>query len=130
MYRWVDHTAEVELHIEAATREEVFAEALTAFGELVSREDGGAPAEHEVEVEARDDASLLVAWLEELVFLAETEDFVPERAERLALTEGRLTARVSGRRGRPAHLVKAVTYHGLDFAQENGVWRAKVVLDV
>jgi SHS2 domain-containing protein len=130
MYRWVDHTAEVELHIEAETREEVFAEALTAFGELVSREDEHEPAEHDVEVEARDHASLLVAWLEELVFLAETEDFVPERAERLVLTEGRLSARVSGLRGRPAHLVKAVTYHGLEFAKHNGVWRAKVVLDV
>jgi SHS2 domain-containing protein len=130
VYRWVDHTAEVELHIETQTREEVFADAAAAFAELVSRNDEGERAEHEVTVEARDEAGLLVAWLEELVFLAETEDFVPERLERLELTEGRVTALVSGRRGGPAHLVKAVTYHGLEFAQQNGVWRAKVVLDV
>jgi SHS2 domain-containing protein len=130
MYRWVDHTAEVELHIEAETREEVFAEALGAFAELVSRSDEGAPAEHDIEFEAPDDASLLVAWLEELVFLAETEDFVPEGVGRLELSGGRLTARVAGRRDRPAHLVKAVTYHGLEFAEHDGAWRAKVVLDV
>jgi SHS2 domain-containing protein len=130
MYRWVDHTAEVELHIEARSREEVFADALAAFADLVSRNGEGESAEHEVAVEARDDASLLAAWLEELVFLAETDDFVPERAERLELTNGRLSARVLGRRAGPAHLVKAVTYHGLEFAQREGMWRAQVVLDV
>jgi SHS2 domain-containing protein len=130
MYRWVDHTAEVELHIEARTRDEVFADALEAFADLVSRDGEGERAEHDVEVEGRDDASLLVAWLEELVFLVETDDFVPEHMERLELTEGGLSASVSGRRGRPAHLVKAVTYHGLEFVQQGGLWRVKVVLDV
>jgi SHS2 domain-containing protein len=130
MYRWVDHTAEVELHIEAESREAVFADALTAFADLVSRDGEGERREHDVEVGARDDAGLLAAWLEELVFLAETEEFVPERVERLELIEARLRGRVAGRRGTPAHLVKAVTYHGLEFVQHGGLWRAKVVLDV
>jgi SHS2 domain-containing protein len=130
MYRWVEHTAEVELHIDAETREAVFAEALAAFAELVSRGGEGEPAEHVVAIEAQDDASLLVGWLEELVFLAETEDLVPMRVDGLELSGGRLAAHVVGRRGRPAHLVKAVTYHGLEFAQREGMWRAQVVLDV
>jgi SHS2 domain-containing protein len=130
MYEWVEHTAEVELHVEAGSREDVFAEALAAFAELVSRDDGGDRAEHEVTVEAQDDATLLAEWLGELVFLAETDDFVPERVERLELDGTRLRALVAGHRGRPAHLVKAVTYHGLELAHNGGVWRAKVVLDV
>ena len=130
MYRWVEHTAELELHIEAPTREDVFAEALAAFAELVSREDPGEGAEHEVTAEAQDAATLLAEWIGELVFLAETEDFVPERLERLDLDETRLRAAVAGHRARPAHLVKAVTYHGLEFARSGDVWRAKVVLDV
>jgi SHS2 domain-containing protein len=130
VYRWIEHTAEVELHVEAETREQVFAEALAAFAELVSREDEGERAEHEVAAEAQDDATLLAEWLGELVFLAETEDFVPEQLARIELADGRLTALVSGRRGRPAHLVKAVTYHGLELGSSEGVWRAKVVLDV
>ena len=130
MYRWIEHTAEVELHVEAETREQVFAEALEAFVELVSRENEGERAEHEVAVEAQDDATLLAEWLGELVFLAETEDFVPEQLTRFELSDGRLTALVSGRRGRPAHLVKAVTYHGLELGSSKGVWKAKVVLDV
>jgi SHS2 domain-containing protein len=130
VYRWVEHTAEVELHLEAPTQQEVFAEALAAFAELVSREDGGARMRHDVLAEAQDAPTLLAEWLGELVFLAETEDFVPERLERLDLDGTRLRAVVAGHRGRPAHLVKAVTYHGLEFAREGDVWRAKVVLDV
>jgi SHS2 domain-containing protein len=130
MYRWVEHTAEVELHVEAETREQVFAEALAAFAELVSRDEEGEHGEHEVALEAQDDATLLAEWLGEFVFLAETEDFVPERLARLELAGSRLTAVVSGRRGRPAHLVKAVTYHGLELGSSKGVWKARVVLDV
>jgi SHS2 domain-containing protein len=130
MYEWIDHTAEVELHVEAESREEVFVEALAAFAELVGRENEGERVEHEVTVEAQDDATLLAEWLGELVFLAETDDFVPERLEQLELEGTRLRAAVAGHRGRPAHLVKAVTYHDLELAHNGGVWRARVVLDV
>ena len=130
MYEWVDHTSELELHVEAESREDVFAEVLAAFAELVSREGRGERVEHEVSVEARDDATLLAEWLGELVFLAETDDFVPERLERLELDGTRLRAVVAGHRGHPPHLVKGVTYHGLELIRSGGTWQAKVVLDV
>ena len=131
MYRWVEHTAELELAIEAASEEDVFADALAAYAELVGPAPEGETAVHSVEAEAPDPAALLAAWLEELVFLAETEAFVPERAE-IALRPGGLHARVSGRRGDPPHIVKAVTYHDLEFSLSPAGrgWRARVVLDV
>jgi SHS2 domain-containing protein len=129
MYEWREHTAELELVIGAATEEGLFEEALRAFGELVGREDGE-PARHRVHAEANDRATLLAAWLEELIFLAETHDFVPERANALELGEGELRAAVEGRRDAPAHLVKAVTYHGLAVERRDGDWHARLVLDV
>lgn len=130
MYTWVDHTAELELHIEARSREELFSNALAAYAELVARDEAGSEVQQAVSAEAADGAALLAEWLGELVFLAETDDFIPRRLDRLELSDARLSAVVSGRRGRPAHLVKAVTYHGLELVQEGDVWRAKVVLDV
>jgi SHS2 domain-containing protein len=130
MYRWVEHTAELELELHAATQEAIFETALAAFGELVGRGDGGEPARHVVHVRAADDAALLAEWLGELVFLAETEDFVPERATSLTLSERALDATVEGRRDPPAHLVKSVTYHGLELARDGEGWHARVVLDV
>ena len=127
-YRWVDHTAELELHVEADSPELVLQEALAALAELFG-EPSGPPASREIALEARDRASLLAAWLEELVYLADAQDFIPEQAE-IKLEDTRLKATVHGRTGEPRPLVKAVTYHGLEFAPEDGGWRAKVVLDV
>jgi SHS2 domain-containing protein len=130
MYRWVEHTAEIELRIEAPTEEALLADALAAFAELVGRDEEGKPARHAVVVSAPDPAARLVEWLEELVFLAETEDFVPERAAKLELRGDELHAEVDGRRDRPSQLVKAVTYHGLEVAERGDGWHARVVLDV
>ena len=130
MYRWVDHTSELQLDIEAASEEELLADAVAAFGELVGEERGGEPAAHVVEVEGPDRATLLAELLSELVFLAETEDFVPERLAALGLRGATARARVEGRRGAPRQLVKAVTHHRLRFEHDGAAWRGSVVLDV
>jgi SHS2 domain-containing protein len=133
VYEWVDHTAELELHLEAPTPEGVFAEAMDALRELlVERMDDarGEPARHDVHASAPDRATLLAEWLSELVYLAESEGLVPERAESLHLSDDFVDATVSGVRASPPNLVKAVTYHRLEMAQADGSWRATVVLDV
>jgi SHS2 domain-containing protein len=130
MYRWVDHTAELELQIEASSEKDVFAEALAAFAELVGDGASDGSVRHEVKVRATDRATLLAEWLGELVFLLETDDFVPDRVAELQLAGGELTATVEGHRGAPPHLVKAVTYHGLTMERDGDVWKARLVLDV
>jgi SHS2 domain-containing protein len=73
VYEWVEHTSELELEIEAATEGAVFLEALEAFAELVAAEPSADSERRELELRGDDRESLLVAWLDELVFLAETE---------------------------------------------------------
>lgn len=129
MFRWVEHTAELELEIEAVSKADVFAEALTAFAELVG--DGDGPAiEEEIVIQADDAAMLLVEWLDELIYRAETEGFVPEGLASLDLGKDWLHAMVDGRNGEPSHLVKGATLHRLEFRQLDDSWRARVVLDV
>jgi SHS2 domain-containing protein len=130
VYRWVEHTAELELHIEAETPRAVFDEALAAFSELVSDGETREPVVHDLWLTAPDRAALLVQWLDELIYLAETADFVPRKVLSLDLGRQELRARVEGVSGSPRPLVKAVTYHGLELARREGGWRARVVLDV
>jgi protein archease len=129
-HRFAEHPGEVELELEAASERGIFEAALGAFGELVGMGEEGESVSREVELAADDDALLLVDWLSELVFLAEVEQFVPERLEAFALADNRLRAIVRGHRNRPRHLVKAVTLNGLELEQEGGLWRGRVVLDV
>lgn len=130
MYRFVEHTGELEIEFEAATEPAVFAEALAALHELLGEGRGEAGERREIVLSAPDRSALLAEWLSELVFLAETEGFVPERVEQIELTERQLTATVAGRRGNPPHLVKAVTYHRLGLGPTDGGWAGRVVLDV
>jgi SHS2 domain-containing protein len=128
MYEWVDHTSELELHIDAETPELVFQDALRALSELL----GPASGERRIRNISLHDSErdlLLWQWLDELVFLSETEGFTPESAE-LTLDESGLDTTVTGRLGEPSTLVKAVTYHGLAFEETHGRYRARVVLDV
>jgi SHS2 domain-containing protein len=84
VFRWVEHTGELELELESTTAEELFEEALAALAEVIGndeRRSGSTPTSHRsraVEVQAGDRPALLAAWLDELVFLAEPEGFVPE----------------------------------------------------
>lgn len=129
LHRFVEHTGELELVVQAPTETGIFEEALAAFRSIVGVGDGET-VRRDIEVSAPDRESLLVAWLGELVFLAEIEGFVPDRAASLALAEGRLRAAVVGHFGRPSHLVKAVTLNSLELREEGGSWHARVVLDV
>jgi SHS2 domain-containing protein len=133
MFRWVDHTAEVELAIEAATEPDVLANAVAALAELLGFA-GDAPqatARRTVSVHATDRPALLAAWLEELVFLAESEGFVATRVVSLELDdESGLQATVAGVIDDPSPIVKAVTYHRLTFEARRDGYTASVVLDV
>jgi SHS2 domain-containing protein len=136
VYRWVEHTGEVELQIDAASEEAVFADALAAFAELVGGDggDGGPDSERrEVELEADDRGLLLADWLNELVYLTDAGQFVPERISELELELacGRLRAIIRGHCGDPRPLVKAASLHRLEYVREReGRWRARLVLDV
>lgn len=130
-YRWVDHTAELELLLDGATQAQVFEDALAALAELLG--DGpraGDEVVFELTVAAPDRAALLAGWLDELVYRAETEQLVADGVERLALGDGTLRALVRAHRGEPRHVVKGVTYHRLSFEPTDGGYRATVVLDV
>ena len=128
MYRFVDHTAELEVELESQTAEGVLVEALRALAELLGPADGEV-VERAVDLSAGDLPALLAAWLDELLYLADAESLVPVDAE-LALAGSQLTGSVQVRAGQPRPLVKAVTLHRLRLRPENGAWRGRVVLDV
>ena len=88
-HRFVEHVGEVELELEGSSEADLYVEALAAFRELVdSTTTQGAAFQREIVLPDAEPSLLLVDWLNELVFLAEVEGFVPERLERLELGQG------------------------------------------
>lgn len=144
-YRLVDHTADLAIEATGASRDAVLGDAALALAQvLTGRADAhhrGTP-EREVafHVDAPDPATLVVAFLSELLWLHESEDllWLGGGVHVSELPDGSLRAEAHGnaavhdplRHGRGVE-VKAVTYHGLEFQRgRDGQWRLWVLLDV
>lgn len=93
-HRWVDHTGELELRVDADTEADVFEDALAALAELLRDGAASEPVVFDLAIDAADRGTLLTRWLDELVFRAETEDLVPDDVERLMLDADGLRATV------------------------------------
>jgi SHS2 domain-containing protein len=129
-FRWVEHTGELEVELEADSERGLFEAGFEAARELLAGTETNTRLELAVELANGDRAALLADWLGELAFLAETRGLVPARLASLELGPDRLRASVEGSAGDPPHLVKGATYHRLRFELADGRWLARVVLDV
>ena len=132
MYRWVEHTSDVELEIEAEGERGVFEEATQALAELlgVTARKATDGAERSLVARATDRPALLAAWIEELAFLAEAEGFVATRVVELEVEGDGLSALVAGVMDEPPPLLKGVTDHRLAFERRGEEYFGRVVLDV
>ncbi|MEA2603702.1 MAG: protein archease [Acidobacteriota bacterium] len=132
-HRWVDHTSEVQLEVGAESLAGLAVEAGRALGLLMLR---GAPEEvagpaRILEVSSVDRDALLVDWLNEILFVAETESWVPVEftVEESSPTRLRVAARGVPVEEVPSS-VKAATFHGLKVEEHDGSFRAEVIFDV
>ena len=131
-YREVDHTADWALHVWAGTLEELFAEAARGMYALAGAPSSAGMTEtRRVEVSAEDHESLLVAWLQELLYYTESEGLVFGEFRVEALTPTALRAEaVGGVSERLDKVIKAVTYHNLSIRSTPTGYETTIVFDV
>jgi SHS2 domain-containing protein len=128
----VEHTADRALRIGGQDLAELFTNAALGMNSLMVPAAGGRPAvAKEIELAAIDAESLLVAWLSELAFWAETESLVFTHFEFLRISPTRLSAVARGdRMGALEKHVKAVTFHNLEIRSDAAGLTTTVVFDV
>lgn len=134
-HQFEEHTAEVLLRVEAPSLCDLYAEAGRALAELLAEDPARVacgPAEG-VTIEAADREALLVAWIDELVFRAETLGRVYPEVAVERVTDRTLDATIRG--GPPGTwrtAVKAATWHRLRVAEadDGRGFFGTVVLDV
>lgn len=135
---FLDHTSEIVVRLHAPSFAVLVEEAGRAFADLVPAYLAGqaSPDVREFTLEGRDAAATLVNWMNELVFLAEVERWVPSelsaRVDENTTEPGRaLRIQARGRvLERPFVLVKAATLHGVELRSGRDGIEAEVTLDV
>ncbi|HEY42908.1 MAG TPA: archease [Anaerolineae bacterium] len=131
-YEEIEHTADWALRVRGNNLEELFRNAALGMLQLAGVEPReGLAQKRLIELQATDSEGLLVTWLEEILFILESEDVTFTEFDLRLEGNTRLTATVQ-----EAPLmnikehIKAVTYHNLRIARMENGFEVTVVFDV
>jgi len=128
----IEHTADRAFRVTGRDLAELLENAARAIHALDQAGPAGEPSgTREIEVEGVDGESLLVNWLNEILYLEQANQLVCERFHVDELKNHHLRARVETRKcDRSSTHIKAVTFHNLKIRKTSKGLEAEVVLDV
>lgn len=138
-YRFFEHTADLGVEIEASSFEGLLAEGLRALTDSITEVDEvRLDLELSVDLASRSREDLLVDWLNEVVFLFDTQAVLLGQADLEVESQAdgwHLRGAARGEsydpdRHRIKTLVKAVTYHQLEIRASRAGWTARVIFDI
>lgn len=135
-FRVVDHGGDAAIEVCGRNLEELFERAAEGLTRLITDlRRVRARLVKKIRVEGDKPEDLLVRWLSELLFQFEIQGLLFRRFKILRLEHDRLEGLAEGEpfdetRHGIRTLVKAPTYHGLRVEQKDGLWRARIVLDL
>ena len=129
----IEHTADKALRIFGNNLTELLLSAAEGMTHLMAADVSGISTEIEksIELDVIDAESLLVEWLSELAYWAESEMLVFKKFKIQKVTATHLQAKIFG--GKTSTLekhIKAVTYHDLKIIKTSQGLEATIVFDV
>ena len=132
-YEEIEHTADLALRCGGPDLDTFFRSAAMGMYHLmgIGKMPAKATETRTVTLDAMDRESLLVDWLGELAYLAETQNLMFGTIQFQTLSATRIEAVLTG--SRVSHIekvIKAVTYHNLTIQKTQEGYAATVVFDV
>lgn len=135
-YELLEHTADAKFRAYGGTLDEAFANAVQGMTAIIADpEKVGKGRMQVVSIKAKSLQNLLFDLLDEILFLHDTEKFLPSSASPLRIVERNgeftLDATLHGDDARkwPGNL-KAVTYSDMIVEEKDGRWLIQVVIDI
>jgi SHS2 domain-containing protein len=134
-FKVFEHTADVGIIAYGTDLKQAFANAARGMFSLITElKNVRGVLQREIAVNAADPESLLVTWLNELIYLFDTENFLGKRFEITELDDTHLKAKVYGEmvdrsRHRIKIGIKATTYHMLQIKHDKG-YQIQVLFDI
>ena len=132
--KYIEHPSDVGFETHGDTLEELFANAAIAtFSFMTDIDEIEVQEERQIEIHSEDLYSLMFDWLDEMIFLFESESLVLKYYD-ITVTDFSITGKCRGgkfdiSKHESGIIIKAVTYNMMEI-KKNKVWHARVVLDV
>lgn len=134
-FKFLEHTADVKFQAFGKSVEKVFENSALAMVNAVTSQRIKKKIKKNIKIKGKDFESLMYNFLEEILFIMDTEAFVLASIKKLKINKDNfeLKAELIGDFSKKYefHLdIKAITYNEMFVREENKKWIAQVVLDV
>ncbi len=135
-YKFLEHTADVKFQSEGKNLEESFENAAFALKETITKGLKGKiknKIKKKIKVEGNDKEALLYNFLEEFLFLLDSEDFLLAEIKTIKIKNNKLEAKIIGDDAsnyKFTNDVKAITYNEMFVKKEKDKFICQVVVDV
>jgi len=131
-FRELDHTADLAVEVWGKDFSELLVHAAEVVFALQGMpEPGGKRIRRRIQLTSPDREALLVDWLNELLYLSETNGEMYASFRMTRVSDTSLEAAALGFKGRPAkRKIKAATFHGLQIVDSPDRCAARIVFDV
>ena len=131
-FKILEHKADLKIRAFGKTKEELFLNAMIGMFEGARYESEGEEIKREIKISSLDLPSLLVDFLNEVLYLCEVNKEVYHKVLFKNLTEKELEGILIGKPLKRMGIhIKAVTYHDLDIHQKKDkTWEATVLFDI
>lgn len=135
-YELIDHTADIGIIAYGNTKEEAFEVAAEAMFDLICPLDKVEEKERfDIEVDAEDLESLLVTWLNELLYVFDVKRLIFKKFNVTLIGNNQLISHCFGEKFDPKkheiiREIKAVTYNLLKIENKDNQWIIQVVFDI
>jgi len=135
-YKFLNHTADLKVRVEEKTIEMAFISSAFALKEAIAEKINVKPKiKKKIKVSGEDLASLLYSFLEEFLFLLDSEGFLLSEIDSFKLNNKKfeIQAQVAGDKAKNykfSNSVKAITYNEMKISQSKNKVVFEFVLDV
>ena len=133
-YRFLKHTADVKFQSFGKTIEESFENAAYALQETMIKEiKVKNKIKKKIEIGGKDKEALLYNFLEEFLFLLDSEDFIFAKIKNIKIQDDKLETEILGDKAsnyKFSNDVKAITYNEMFVKKEKDKYVCQVVVDV
>jgi len=134
-FKFLEHTADIKFRAFGKTLEEVFENSALAISNIMYKGKVKEEKKLKIKVKGKDLENLLYNFLEEFLFLFDSEIFLFSGVESIKIDEKNFTAEaeVSGDDAKNYKInigIKAITYNEMFVKKAKDGWEAQVVVDV
>lgn len=138
-FRYIDHMADTIVEAYGDSLEQAFENSALALVNIMFEVDQVVPNKNlRIDIQENDIENLLYSWLEKILLLMLTDDFIPSEFDASIVMEKSkifLTANVKGEnidlRRHVYHIeAKAITYHEMSIKQDKDTFKIRYLVDL